>query len=86
MDLFVNCFMVFIIIFGSSFLFFQANKIYQSKSTEGVSTIAYLIYLFSSIGWLFYSFYNFDYILIFSSVLGILGSIIILLLIYKYKK
>ena len=85
MEIIINLIMIFIILFGSSFLFFQAFRIYQTKDINCISVIAYIIYFITSIFWLFYGIYKSDIIIIGSSIFALFGSLLILFLVYFYS-
>ena len=77
--------MIFVAAFGSLYLYIQAFKIISTKVTAGVSQLAFIITLISGSAWLMYSFVIKDPVIRISSTLGIIGSLLILFLLFKYR-
>lgn len=78
-------YMIIAALFGSLYLYVQAFKIYKTKETAGVSKLAFVFTLISSIAWLIYGKMINDKVIIVSAVAGIIGSILILILILRYQ-
>lgn len=78
-------YMVFLAIFGSVYLYIQAYKIYRTKETAGVSELAYIFILISSIVWLIYGMVVNDKVIKASAISAIIGSLLVLFLILKYR-
>ena len=78
-------YMYFIAILGSIFLYIQAYKIYEKKSANDISILAFSIVVFVSLNWLIYGYILDKKVLIVSSILGAIGASIILYLCYIYQ-
>ena len=78
-------YMFFIAILGSVFLYIQAYKIYEKKSANDISIVAFSIVLFVSLNWLLYGYILDKKVIILSSILGAIGSSIVLYLTYLYQ-
>ena len=78
-------YMIFAALFGSLYLYIQAFKIFNTKETAGVSELAYVITLISATAWLTYSFMANDIVIRVSAISGIIGSILVLYAILKYR-
>jgi len=77
-------YMYFIAILGAVFLYVQAYKIYDKKSADDISVLAFSLVVFVSLNWLLYGYVLNKKAIILSSILGLIGSIIILYLSYIY--
>ena len=73
-------YMYLIAILGASFLYVQAYRIYEEKSSKDVSTFAFWIVLFVSLNWLIYGFLLEKKVILLSSILGIIGAGIVIYL------
>lgn len=78
--------MVFIAVFGNLYLYVQAYKIYSTGMAAGVSQLAYIFTTISSAAWLFYGISLGSGMIILSSILGLIGSLLILFLLQTYRK
>jgi len=78
-------YMIFFAFFGSLYLYVQAFKILQTKVTAGISELAYIITLISGSAWLIYSFISNDPVIRVSAISGIIGSLLVLFLIFKFR-
>ena len=64
----------------------QAYKIYKNKSSINVSIITFIIFGIGTLSWLFYGFIINDLQIIIGFVLGVIGSWLVLILAFVYKK
>ena len=78
-------YMIFIAVFGSLYLYIQAFKIITTGVTAGISQLAFIITLISGSAWFTYSFVVKDPVIRVSSTLGIIGSLLILFLLFKLR-
>ena len=63
----------------------QAYKIYKNKDSKSVSIFTYSILVLGSIVWLTYGILLKDIPLISTFIVGIIGSTLVLTLIFKYR-
>ena len=71
---------------GNIFLYVQLAAIISSKDSSTVSMAAYSVLLVASISWLIYGYLLKDFPLLLSGVFNIIGIILLLIFIPKYKK
>ncbi len=64
----------------------QVIKIYQRKSAKDISPITYLIVEFGAIVWIFYGFELNNFAIIFTNILGMVTSTLILIEYYFYGR
>jgi uncharacterized protein with PQ loop repeat len=79
-------FMVFFSILASVSPFFQAYTIFKDRSSGSVSLLTWSVALISNIAWLYYGLMIQDLSVTLSSILPVLGSILVLCLLYHYKE
>ena len=79
-------YMLFIAVFGKAFVLVQSAKILETKNSENVSFLAYIIYLIVNISWFFFGLKKKEFVIIISSLTGIVVAGIILTVIIKYKE
>lgn len=70
--------MVFVALFGSSFIYFQAAAMIRNESSENVSLVAMITLLIVTLSWLAYGVLWHDRILIASGVIATAGAILAL--------
>lgn len=66
--------------------FMQIYKMHKRKSSADISLNAYLVWFFSSVIWLFYGLAINDFPLIITLAIGLIGTIIVIILYFVYKK
>lgn len=64
----------------------QAAKMYKRKSSADISLLTYSIWLVTSIAWFFYGLAIHDFPLTSTGILNIIGSGIVIILYFAYKK
>lgn len=64
----------------------QAYKIYKTKSAENISVTTFIIFALGTLIWTLYGVFIHDLVLIFSFVVGIIGSRSVLFLTLRYRK
>ena len=64
----------------------QAYKVYKKKSAEDVSWFSYIIFAIGTATWTIYGIYKHDWIIIASFAIGVLGSWLVLALMFIYRK
>ena len=74
-----------IAVLGSLYLYIQAFKIFKTGETAGVSELAFVLTLISSILWLIYGIIVKDKVIYISAISGIIGSLLVLFLLVKYR-
>lgn len=79
-------YMLFIAIFGKTFVIVQIVKIILDRSSENVSFTAYVLYFITSLSWFIFGIYYKETIVTFSSLVGILGGLVALNVIMSYKE
>lgn len=79
-------YMLFVAIFGKIFIFIQAYKIWDEQDSRGLSKLAYIVLFFVTISWLTYGYMNNNKPLIYSGIVGLIGVILLLYLIYEYEE
>lgn len=78
-------YMLFVAIFGRIFLYIQAYEIWERQDSRGVSKTAYFVLLLTTISWLSYGYITNNKPLIYSGIVGLIGTILVLYLIYEYE-
>ena len=78
-------YMVFIALFGKTFLILQISKIVREGSSDNVSFAAYLLYFITSFSWLIFGIYYKETIVATSSLFGIIGGLSAMSVIMLYK-
>lgn len=68
----------------SVFLFVQFAEIMKSKNADGVSIVAFTIYLLTTVGWLIWASLSHDAALLVTSAISLIGAVMVLAAIYKY--
>lgn len=78
-------YMLFIALFGKTFLVLQIIKIIADGSSENVSFTAYLLYFITSISWVVFGIYYRETIVTMSSLLGMVGGLVAMNVVMAYK-
>ena len=68
----------------SVFLFVQFAEIIKSKNADGVSIVAFTIYLLATVGWLIWASLSHDAALLVTSAITLVGAMMVLAAIYQY--
>lgn len=71
-------------VFESCFLYVQFAKTVQAEDAEGLSLFAFLLLLFTSIGWLVWGALARDAALLITAMFNTLGSLMVSVAIYRY--
>ena len=79
-------YMLFIALFGKTFLILQIIKIIADDSSENVSFTAYVLYFITSLSWVIFGLYYRETIVTFSSLLGTVGGLVAMNVIIAYKQ
>lgn len=79
-------YMLFIAIFGKTFLVVQIVKIILDGSSENVSFTAYILYFLTSLSWFIFGIYYRESIVTFSSLIGLTSGLVALNVIMAYKE
>ena len=80
-----DIYMLFIAVFGKAFVVVQTAKILNTKESDSVSLMAYLIYYIVNVSWFFFGLKKKEVVIILSSLTGMLVAGIILTVIVSYK-
>ena len=64
---------------GQSMHYIQAWKIYNTKSAEDISLVAYIICLILLVHWLIYGIVTKDRVIVMAETFGIIGSILVII-------
>ena len=64
---------------GQSMHYIQAWKIYNTKSAEDISLVAYIICLILLVHWLIYGIVTKDRVIVTAETFGIIGSILVII-------
>ena len=84
----IELFTVLVTIFGvlmSLAYFPQAYQIVRTKSSKDVSLLTYLIFGFGTITWTVYGILLGDLPIIFSFIVGVFGSWLVVILVLRYR-
>ncbi len=79
-------YMLFIAIFGKTFLVLQIIKIVADSSSENVSFTAYVLYLITSVSWVVFGIYYRETIVTVSSFLGLVFGLVAANVVVIYKE
>ena len=79
-------YMLFIALFGKTFLVIQIIKIILDESSENVSFTAYLLYFITSLSWAVFGLYYRETIVTLSSYVGMVGGLVAMNVVVAYKK
>lgn len=81
----VNKYIIVVSIAAQLSVFFTAARIVQTQNSVGQSALSVLISLSLSLIWFFHGLYNKKWAAVITTSIAILGNIIVLFLIYKYR-
>ena len=70
---------------GSLIFYLQAMKIFHEKSAVGVSLLAFIVGLISSVSWMIYGIQIKNRVLIYSNILSTIGASIVIIGIIIYR-
>ena len=78
-------YMLFIALFGKTFLIIQIVKIFMDKSADNVSYTAFLLYFVTSLSWILFGLYYRETIVLTSAIAGSVGSLVAMGVIMAFK-